>query len=73
MCVYLEIALRLNLQVEQSMDGKMRKHMVQESNSRGDLVLSTTVKLEVDADLRFTCLSRYLGGSHVFLQLPLVE
>src|SRR5687767_5508305 len=66
MCVYLEIALRLHRQVEESMDGKMCQHVVEESNSSVDLMLADAVQIQFDRNLCFIRLTGYFGSSHIY-------
>src|SRR5689334_1775435 len=55
MSVNFKIAFRLHKQIEQPMHSEMGKHVVEETDSCGDFVFSTSIEVEVDFDFRFVC------------------
>ena len=55
----------MNLQIEETMHGKKRHHMVKEADSRIDRAFSRTIKLYAERDFRFICLPFDLGLAHI--------
>ena len=63
MGVYLKIADRCNLQIDQCMLGQQDKHMIQESNSCLNFILAASIQTKMEADVRLCRLARDRAGS----------
>src|SRR5438105_82408 len=53
MPVDLDISLRINLEIEMTMPGNLRKHMIEKRNSRPNVALACAVNIQADFDIRF--------------------
>src|SRR5262245_48969961 len=58
MSINLQIAFRLDLQVEMSVPCNLRQHVIEKRNTRGDPVIAGTVEIKADVDVRFVRLPR---------------
>ena len=52
--INVQIADRFDLQIEESVPSKQGEHMIEETNARGDLILSAAVEIDGKLDLRFS-------------------
>jgi hypothetical protein len=51
--VNLEIALRFNRQIEMTMTGNLREHVIEERNTGVDAVFARTIKIQTHTDIGF--------------------
>ena len=59
MDINMQIALRFDSQVKETMHGKVRQHVVKESHTCGNLVFACSIQIQFDLDLCFVCLTGY--------------
>lgn len=57
MCVHLRVAITSDFQIEESMLGEEREHVIQESDTRIDLALASAIEVQFQVDLGFRCFS----------------
>ncbi len=57
MDINVQIAFRLDIEIEQSMHSKVSQHVVEKPNSCGNLMFACAVQIQFDGNLRFVRLS----------------
>ena len=63
MGINVQIALHLDIQIDERVPGQKMEHVIEEPDAGGDVSLAGAIEVDADADLRFVGLAVDLGGS----------
>ena len=65
--IHVQIADGFDLQIEESMSSKQGQHVIEETNARGDFILSAAIQINGKLNLRFSGIaSNRCGSGHGF-------